>query len=285
VSSKYNRLEQLISFSGICGIVGTVCDLLTPVGNYTLWCLAAGAAAVFVGLVLLRVRGFSEATNAALSFGLILSVVSIGFLVAAPDPAQGQSTGVIATKIDWVADAQEEILGLTKQVEQIAADTADIKSSAVQIARNTEAVFSLNLSDESFSMAMESQDAANIALHCERGYRADHFSHLLARKHETKYASKRNFVQLQELQCFDLARLCDTDYWGSGSNLDEDRVGALCGPAGTAALGELKTAKLQQDKEAEAMRKTKYKECLESGGDEHFLRSHCAVLYKRRSTF
>lgn len=277
-----SRIEQLASFTGICGLIGAVSDLLTPVGHYTQWCLAGGAVILLAGVILLRLRGFeSEATKGALSFGGLLTAVSVVFLVMSPDPDNGNGSGALASKFDWAAGVQEDLLGLTKQVEQIAQDTQQIARATDQIARHTENALSLDFSRDNFARALDSEDAINIAMHCERGYRADQLRLLTTDKR--RMASDRNFAQLQELKCFDEAELCDADsllYYVT--LLDEERVGAVCGNEVATVINKERAAIPLREAARKVEREAKYRECLQEAGDDFVEESYCHTLYSGR---
>lgn len=280
--TRTSRIEQLASFTGICGFIGAVSDLLTPVGNYTLLCLAGGAAIFVVGLVLLRVRGItSEATKGTLAFGGLLSAVSVAFLVMSPAPETGNSNGALASKFGWIADVQESLLGLSRQVEQIAEDTREIARATDQIARHTEGAFNLSFSRDNFTRALDAEDATNIVMHCERGYRADKF--LLLTTDRRRMYSDRNFGQLHELECFDKAALCEPESLRYHvALLDDERVEAVCGGAAVAMINEERAAAPQRDAAREDNREAEYRKCLGEAGNDFVEQSSCAARYSGR---
>jgi hypothetical protein len=280
--AKSSRIEQLVSFTGICGFIGAVSDLLTPVGNYTMYCLVGGSVILLVGLVLLKLRGFtSEATKGTLSFGGLLTAVSVAFLVMSPGPVEGSSNGAIASRFDWAAGVQEQLLGLTKQVEQIAQDTQQIAKATDQIAKHTESVLSLNFSRDNFARALDSEDATNIAMHCDRGYRADHYRLLTTQK--ARVSSERNFAQLQELKCFDVVSLCEPEKLRTMvTSLDDHRVETVCGVATVAMINEERAAVPKREAARKAEREAKFRKCVDDAGDDFVQEGYCHTLYNGR---
>ena len=264
-------VERLISFGGICGVIGVVCDLMEPVGNYTLWALIAGALILLAGLVLATFRSWRDQVVQAISaFGGLLVAISIGFMAMAPEGDRG----VLATEIAWVGSAQSELLGLkevalaiaedtsqiadnTSQIvdtntqiaatsEQIAesnsqiADTnSQIATASSQIATDAELVRHLSFSMDGFLTALESKDQINIRAYCERGYRIYHTAFLFRPDRNYRNRDDSNYDLLVEMNCFDTERICDTtDWWGLQKSLDPRRVAEQCGPAGVQRLAQ-----------------------------------------------
>lgn len=273
IAVPLRSVERLISFGGICGVIGVVCDLMEPVGSYTLWALIAGALVLLAGLVLATFRSWRDQVAQAISaFGILLVGISVGFMALAPEGDRG----VLATEIAWVGDAQSELLGLkevalaiaedtsqiaanTSQIagtnsqiaatsEQIADTNSQIATTSSQIATDAELVRHLSFSMEGFLTALGSQDRINIRAYCDRGYRIYQTGYLFrARRGEPNF-SDGNYAQLAELDCFDREQICDTtDWWGLQKSLDPRRVAEQCGAAGVQRLAQYEVDDRQRD--------------------------------------
>ncbi|MBJ3785448.1 hypothetical protein [Devosia sediminis] len=249
-------IERFISFGGICGVIGVVCDLMAPVGSYTLWALGGGAAILLLGLVLATVRSFrDQVVQAMTAFGLLLVTVSIGFLALAPE----NDRGVLATEFAWIGSAQNQLLGIEEAVVQIAADTAkvvdntadiaetssqiventsDIADTNSQIASDAELVRHLSFSMNGFLEALYSQDQLNIRAYCDRGYRLYQTAFLFREDRSQPQLSERNYQLLSELDCYDTAQICDSSTWSGLTSLDPRRVAEQCGAAGVEAMAQ-----------------------------------------------
>ena len=281
--ASVSAIEKVVSFGGICTIIGVVGDLLTPIGNYTLLSLGVGALILLVGLVLWSMRGLpSSATQATLAFGAILSGVSLFFLMSSPG-----DRGVIASEVEWVALRQEQLLGLSQQVQQIARDTTAIVQSTKQIADDTKTALDLSYSSDGFASALYSEDSGNITAYCQRGYRADSVGYLLTSLRKERSTSDGNFALLQALECFDTATICEPENWKVdwhrlAPRMDDERVEALCGARGVTAL-RAERAEIIRVKEAhERSELQKYDRCMKQYS--HHAASLCDI-YKRKSTF
>lgn len=243
ISLPLRSVEKLVSFGGICGVIGVVCDLMTPVGSYTLWALIAGAVIFVAGLVLILLRGWADQVAQAISaFGILLVTISIGFLAFAPEGDRG----VLASEFTWVSNAQSELLGIKEAAVQIADNTAaiatntsDLVVTTTDIATDTELVRNLSFSMEGFLTALASQDQINIRAYCDRGYRLYQTAFLFKEDRGSPQLSNRNYELLSELDCYDTEQICDSYNWGGLTALDPRRVAEICGAGGVQTMAQL----------------------------------------------
>lgn len=277
IAVPLRAVERLISFGGICGVIGVVCDLMEPVGSYTLWALIAGALILLAGLVLATFRSWRDQVAQAISaFGVLLVGISVGFMALAPEGDRG----VLATEIAWVGNAQSELLGLKEVALAIAEDTSQIAdntseiadtntqiaatseqiaetnsqiadtntqiaASSSQIATDAELVRHLSFSMDGFLTALESQDKINIRAYCDRGYRIYHTAFLFRPDRQYRNRDDSNYDLLVELDCFDKAQLCDSSNWRGLTSLDPRRVAEQCGVPGVQAMAQNEAADRQ----------------------------------------
>jgi len=228
--------ERLVSFGGICGLIGVVCDLMTPVGNYTIWALIGGGVILGFGLMLAIWRGLADQiAQSFAAFGGLLLVISVCFMAFAPEGDRG----VLATEFDWVANVQNDLFDIKEATVQIASNTAEIADNTKDIATDTELVRRLSFSMDGFLNALDSYDQANIRAYCDNGYRIYQVGFLLPpfRDHKLNEAS---FKLLSELKCFDTELICDTADW-PGAQFDPRRVATVCGAAGLRHLEQRET--------------------------------------------
>jgi hypothetical protein len=266
VRAQISTFEKFFSFGGVCSIIGVVGDLLTPVGNYTLYALVAGVGILSISLICVPLLTFrSSITQTLMMFGLLLTIVSGVFFAS----AQGTQNGLAAEKISWVADAQTELLGLQEAANQIAQSTENIARSSNAIARNTAMSHNLNYSDEGFRSARASLDEETIALYCARGYRADHLSEIFLDSKSGNREPARRFAILNGHGCVD-TKLCNPAEWKEmwhdlSDRLDEKKVEAVCGSDGLQTLRDHRS-KIElgkkQSEDAFQARKAKYEACL-----------------------
>src|SRR5688572_19760153 len=121
---KKSERDAFAWWSLIAGVLATASDLLTPLGPFALWLLAAfGAAAVLLFLVSLLPLGFKRGAGRLAGFaavGAVVFGVVVGLQFATRD-AEAPDKGFIATIAPPVAQIQSEVLQkpAPQQAEQV----------------------------------------------------------------------------------------------------------------------------------------------------------------------